>query len=149
MHLKYIRRTALVVLLFFYCGNEFQIKAINPQSNTTSSKQATKNAGKALYTKHCMSCHQADGSGVPQMYPPLKKSNWVNGDKGKLIKVVLFGLEGEIDVNGESYYETMPKQDKLTDQQIADILSYIRKNFENHSDSIRSKDVQLLRTKKK
>ncbi|NJM93541.1 MAG: cytochrome c [Cytophagales bacterium] len=50
-----------------------------------------KSAGERLYQEYCSSCHQPDGSGVPGMYPPVKESDWVNGDKQQLIKVMLLG----------------------------------------------------------
>ena len=104
------------------------------------------NSGKGIYIKYCMTCHQSDGGGVPQMYPPVQKSNLVNGDKNKLIKILINGVSGEIDVNGEVYDQTMPKFDYLTNKQIADILTYLRENFGNKATNITANDVLILRT---
>lgn len=104
--------------------------------------------GKNLYSKNCMACHQSDGSGVPGMYPPLQKSNWVNGDKERLIKIMLNGLQGEIEVNGETYIQSMPSHNYLTDAQIAKVLSFIRKNFGNDASEVKIKEVTDLRKKK-
>jgi mono/diheme cytochrome c family protein len=107
----------------------------------SSSNEKTED-GKSLYMKYCLSCHQADGSGVPNMYPPLKNSNWVNGDKRKLIDVILNGLDQEeIEVNGETYNQTMPTFNYLTDQQISQVLTFVRGNLNNHSSPISVEEI--------
>jgi mono/diheme cytochrome c family protein len=108
----------------------------------------TDEEGEIIYKSQCLSCHQADGSGVPNMYPPIRESDWVNGDKTKLINVLLKGLQGEIEVNGDYYNQSMPKHDSLTDVQIAQVLTYIRKNFGNNSGAINPADVKKLRITK-
>lgn len=108
----------------------------------------TDKEGESLYIKYCLSCHQKDGSGVPNMFPPIQKSDWVNGDKSKLINVLLKGLKGDIDVNGDQYSQVMPKQDNLTDEQISRILTYIRQNFGNNATAITPAEVANLRDKK-
>jgi mono/diheme cytochrome c family protein len=101
--------------------------------------------GEKLYSDNCESCHQSDGSGVPGMYPPLQKSDWVNGDKKRLIKIMLNGLQGEIEVNGETYIQSMPSHKYLTDTQIAEVLSFVRKNFSNNASEIKTAEVAALR----
>jgi mono/diheme cytochrome c family protein len=103
--------------------------------------------GKKIYTQYCLACHQEDGSGVPNMNPPLRKSDWVNGDKTKLITVVLNGLKDEIEVNGDTFNGIMASHSFLNDKQIADVLTYIRSNFDNTSDAIKPEDVKALRKK--
>lgn len=117
--------------------------------SSISMKHITSETGKDIYLKYCMSCHQVDGSGVPFTYPSLQKSNWLNGDKTKLIKVVLNGLEGEIDVNGEIFNASMPKQDNLTDKQIALVLTYLRQNFGNKASVVTPGEVKKLRINSK
>lgn len=104
--------------------------------------------GKGVYTQYCLPCHQEDGTGVPNLNPPLRKSDWVNGDRNRLIKVILEGLEEEIEVNGESYNRVMAAHSFLTDKQVADVLTYIRSNFGNASDIIKEEEVKVLRKKK-
>ena len=104
--------------------------------------------GKAIYIQHCLPCHQEDGTGVPNLNPPLRKSDWVNGDRDRLIKVILEGLDEEIEVNGESYNRVMAAHNFLTDKQVADVLTYIRSNFGNTSDAIKEEEVKALRKKK-
>lgn len=103
--------------------------------------------GQKIYTQYCLACHQEDGSGVPNMNPPLRKSDWVVGDKTKLINVVLKGLDEEIEVNGDTYNGVMASHSFLTDKQIADVLTYIRSNFENQADVIKPEEVKALRKK--
>ena len=112
--------------------------------------QQTQNTetGKDIFLKHCVSCHQLDGSGVPGMYPPLRKSDWVIGDKKRIISVVLNGLQGEIVVSDETYSQVMPKQDYLTDEQIAKVLSFIRQNLGNKAGTVNTVEVKNLRPKK-
>jgi mono/diheme cytochrome c family protein len=110
-------------------------------------KPMATDAGKKVYLKNCMVCHQADGAGVPGLNPPLGKTDWVNGDKRRLINVVLKGLETEIEVNGEVYANPMPAQPQLTDQEIADVLTYIRTNFGNKASVVTPAEVKALRGK--
>lgn len=110
-------------------------------------KPVPTDAGKKVYLKSCMVCHQADGAGVPGLNPPLGKTDWVTGDKKRLINVVLKGLENEIEVNGEVYANPMPAQPQLTDQEIADVLTYIRKNFGNKASAVTPAEVKAMRGK--
>ena len=100
--------------------------------------------GQNLYNKHCVSCHQIDGQGASGRFPSLS-SEWVNGDKKELIKIILQGIEGDIEVNGEIYNGIMPQYSFLTDDQIADLLTYIRKSFGNNSSSISMDEVEMIR----
>ncbi len=109
-------------------------------------QQTSKQRGAALYKKYCLTCHQADGSGVPRMNPPLTQTSYVTGDKEKLIKWVLQGSVAQhVDVDGESYSNNMPAQNYLTDQQIADILTYVRGSFENKSSAVLPTEVKTVR----
>jgi mono/diheme cytochrome c family protein len=104
--------------------------------------------GKAVYTQYCLPCHQEDGTGVLNLNPPLRKSDWVNGDRSRLIKVILEGLDKEIEVNGESYNRVMANHNFLSDKEVANVLTYIRSNFGNASDAIKEEEVKALRKKK-
>ena len=92
--------------------------------------------GKALYSKHCASCHRLDGTGAPGLIPPLGHTDWVTGNKIRLIQVVLNGLSEPIDVNGITYDQEMPAYASLTDEELASILSYIRNSFGNKADAV-------------
>jgi mono/diheme cytochrome c family protein len=105
-------------------------------------------SGKKVYEKNCMACHMANGNGVPGLNPPLAKTDWVTGDKKRLINVVLKGLEDAIEVNGEEYVNPMPAMPHLTDTEIADVLTYIRASFGNKASAISSAEVKAIRAKK-
>ena len=92
--------------------------------------------GVELYKMYCRSCHQRNGLGDGNRFPPLVRSEWVNGDKQKLISILLKGMSGPLIVNGKEYNNVMPAFGFLKDQQVADLLNFIRTNFENKSDSV-------------
>ena len=103
--------------------------------------------GKKVYETTCLPCHQANGSGVPNLNPPLKQTKWVLGDKSTLIKVLLNGMNEEIEINGAYFENTMPSQSALKDEQIADVLTYVRNSFGNKADAITPEDVKKVRAK--
>jgi glucose/arabinose dehydrogenase/mono/diheme cytochrome c family protein len=100
-----------------------------------------------LYDSYCRACHQPNGKGDGARFPPLDSSEWVIGDKNRLINIVLNGLNGSIDVNGRTYNGTMPPHNFLPDDDLAVILSYIRRNFNNAADSVSAEDVRGIRAK--
>lgn len=104
--------------------------------------------GKAVYERNCLSCHQADGSGVPGMNPPLSQVSFVTGNKTQLIRIVLDGLTEPLEINGEDYHNPMPAQRHLSDQQLADVLTYIRSSFGNKADAVSVAEVKKVRTGK-
>jgi glucose/arabinose dehydrogenase/mono/diheme cytochrome c family protein len=98
--------------------------------------------GQKVYRVACQVCHQADGNGVPGMHPPLKDSDWVTGDKERLIRIVLEGIKGEIEVNGEIYNHVMPAPSQLDVAQVADVLTFIRQSFGNDASEVTVEEVQ-------
>lgn len=104
--------------------------------------------GKKVYELNCLTCHQMDGAGVPRMNPPLIKTSYVLGDKKKLINIILKGFNEEVEINGEFYENPMPAQPQLTNQQIADVLTYVRNSFGNKASMITEAEVKVMRTKK-
>jgi mono/diheme cytochrome c family protein len=103
--------------------------------------------GQKVYAATCLACHQADGLGVQRMNPPLVKTKWVLGDKKALAKLVLNGLKGgEIEIDGDDFHNPMPPQKgQLTDQQIADALTYVRNSFGNKASAVTVADVKAGR----
>src|SRR5471030_2794174 len=81
-------------------------------------KAAQMQSGQIIFIQKCMMCHQITGMGVPPVYPPLAKSDWLMADPVRAIKVLCEGLSGPITVNGKAYLNTMPTQ-ILDDQQVA------------------------------
>jgi glucose/arabinose dehydrogenase len=99
-----------------------------------------------LYNIYCRNCHQNDGNGDGSRFPPLAGSEWVNSDKTVLINVVLNGLTGAITVKGQNYNEAMPAHASfLTDKEISEILTYVRRSWGNKSGPISEKEVADVR----
>ena len=93
--------------------------------------------GGQIYTTRCVSCHQANGAGVPGAFPPLAGSEWVNGDPKILALIPLLGISGSITVAGNSYTGTMPAFGAmLSDAELAAVLSHIRSTFGNHAPAV-------------
>ena len=107
--------------------------------------KTSKQRGNDVYKKYCLTCHQADGGGVPRMNPPLIKTSYITGNKSKLIKWVLQGSVEKVAIDGQNYSNNMPAQAYLTDQQIADVLTFIRSSFGNKSSAVLAADVKTVR----
>ena len=106
--------------------------------------------GKTVYLQRCMVCHQADGGGVPKLNAPLDASTAVNGsDISKLVKYIIKGLNDRIEIDGEYYANAMPAADDLKDQQIADVLTFIRSNWSNKAGPVTLTQVKQIRSKLK
>lgn len=119
-----------------------------PASQTSLLKSAVAR-GQVVYAKTCLSCHQVDGSGVPNMNPPLIKTKWVLGSKTVLIHQVLKGSSGKVEIDGDTFRNTMPPQPQLTDQQIADVLTYVRNSFGNKASRVTAAEVKAVRANTK
>ena len=106
-------------------------------------------AGKKVYDTYCLVCHQQDGAGVPRMNPPLTKTTYVLGDKKRLIGIVLNGMNEEVEIDGNIYTNVMAPQDFLSDQHIADVLTYVRNSFGNKASMVTAAEVKAERAKQK
>jgi len=102
--------------------------------------------GSIAYTTYCASCHLPGGQGDGNRYPPLFGSNWVSGPNEKLIEVVLKGLSGPIQVRGKAFDGVMPAHAFLTDEQVADILSYVRARMTHGGKTISAEEVRMVRS---
>lgn len=103
--------------------------------------------GAVVYKNVCITCHMADGGGVPNMNPPLIKTEYVLGDKARLAHIVLAGLAEPIEIDGNDYKQHMPAQNYLTDQQVADVLTYVRNKFGNKASAVQVAEVKAVRAK--
>ncbi len=101
--------------------------------------------GEKVYSIYCGTCHQRNGQGASGRFPPLAKSSWVTGDKKLLISIVLKGMEGPIEVNGEQFNGTMPQHSFLNNDEIANVLTYIRQNFGNNASEVSAEEVEAMR----
>lgn len=115
-----------------------------PQEQQPAESEAVA-LGRKVYRSYCLSCHQADGNGVPGMYPPLVDSPWIQGDKGRLIRLLLNGMKGELVVKGERYNNAMAAHGHLSDEEIAGVLTFVRSNFDNTADPVTPAEVATIR----
>ena len=114
----------------------------------TPPKQAS--PGETIYEMACLPCHQPEGKGLPGVYPPLAGSEWVRGDAARLIKIVLHGLQGPITIAGQNFggpgAVPMPAMGGLSDEQIADVLTFVRGTFGPNAAAVKAADVQAIRS---
>ena len=104
-------------------------------------------AGAQLYTKNCAACHQGTGKGVAGAFPPLIGSEWVTGSAETVIRILLNGLQGPMQVAGATYNGAMPAwQEALKDEEIAAIATYIRQWKPNAAPPVSTAQVATLRT---
>jgi mono/diheme cytochrome c family protein len=102
--------------------------------------------GKDIYATTCAACHQPTGLGLAEQYPPLAESDWVTGDEERLIRVVLHGLTGDIEVAGEPFSGAMPAWGPtLNDAQIAAVLTYVRSAWGNTAPAVSVGSVKRVR----
>src|SRR5690606_28751311 len=102
-------------------------------------------AGEKLYNLYCSTCHLIDGNGDGNRYPPITASEWVSGSPRRLVETILKGMSGPITVKDKPYNGVMPPHDFLTDEQIAQVLTYIRTGFQNNSSHITPNLVKAVR----
>jgi mono/diheme cytochrome c family protein/glucose/arabinose dehydrogenase len=111
--------------------------------------------GAALFRTNCQTCHGADLNGIKSLAPPLNKSEWVTGKKERLIAIVLYGLTGPVEVNKHLYTKPeimadMPGiagSNEFSDEDIAQLLSYIRDYGRNKAESVKQPEVTAVREK--
>ncbi len=133
----YLLKVALLTLVFAgVCSSSVRAQDAHP--------------GEAIYATKCASCHQPGGVGMANIFPPLAESEWVNGPVENLIKIQLYGLTGPITVKGKTY-GAVPMQANATmsDQEIADVLSYVRSNMGNNASAVTADMVKKHRDEMK
>lgn len=122
---------------------------ITIQATAQQSLKSSVARGKIVYEQYCLPCHQIDGSGVFNMNPPLIKTPFVLGDQKKLVRIILKGLDEEIEIDGNTYSNPMPPfGDILKDEEIADVLTYVRNSFGNKASIITPAQVKTTRAAK-
>jgi len=129
-------------------GGEMGEDIVVPESEPAAPESAPTLAerGEAIYQSVCMACHQANGRGLPGAFPPLASSDWVSGDERRLALIVLHGLQGPIEVNGQPWNGVMPAQGAtLDDEKIAAVLSYVRSAWGNDSPEVTPAVVSEMR----
>lgn len=118
----------------------------NPKTETartyTKAEQITH--GKNVYESNCLACHQANGEGIPNAFPPLAKSDFLNADHNRAIDILLHGRSGPITVNGKNYDSVMPAI-ALNSEQIANALTYVLNSFGNNGGQVTPTQVDKQR----
>jgi mono/diheme cytochrome c family protein len=107
--------------------------------------EETLKRGLAVYSRTCIACHQPTGKGLAPVFPPLAESPIVNGDASLPIKFILHGLMGPVTVAGSTYNSMMPAVAGVTDQDISDVLTYVRANFGNNASPVTVDQVKAVR----
>jgi cbb3-type cytochrome c oxidase subunit III len=102
--------------------------------------------GAAIFAARCAACHQATGTGLPGVFPPLAGSNWVNGRDTTLMQILLHGITGTLTVNGTSYNGAMPAfGTQLSDAEIAAVLTHVRSQWGNKGGPVSASQVATQR----
>lgn len=103
-------------------------------------------SGKQIYMKTCFACHQAEGEGIANAFPPLANSDYLNADVNRSIDIVLNGKTGEITVNGEKYNSIMTKQ-ALSSEEVADVLTYVYNSWGNNKTNVTTAAVDIVKNR--
>jgi mono/diheme cytochrome c family protein len=141
---------AVITLLAVACDNQIadresaQIKKTNqPIFELSVEHKDLKERGAKVFESNCKVCHQLNGIGIENNFPPLANSEWVNGPTNRLVAIILHGIDGEITVQSKKYKGTMPPfKDRLPLKDIAAVLTYIRNSWGNRSSAVTLEQVQ-------
>ena len=120
------------------------VRGVAPIQSEPASKAEKIQLGKRLFTSICAACHQPTGQGLPNVFPPLAGSDFLNADKKRAIKIVLNGRQGEVVVNGMKFNNSMPSF-PLSDQDIANVLTFVYNSFGNSGMEVASEEVKRFR----
>jgi nitrite reductase (NO-forming) len=106
--------------------------------------EAQISAGKSLFLGTCSACHQANGEGLPNAFPPLAKSDYLK-DRARALETVLWGRTGPITVNGQNYDSVMPPHSHLPDDALANILTFVFNSWENPGGRVTQEEIRKIR----
>jgi mono/diheme cytochrome c family protein/F0F1-type ATP synthase membrane subunit c/vacuolar-type H+-ATPase subunit K len=120
------------------------VRGVAPPPGAPKSKAEKIELGRRLFTSICAACHQPTGQGLPNVFPPLAGSDFLNADKNRAIKIVINGRQGEVIVNGRKFNNSMPKF-PLGDDDIANALTFVYNSFGNAGLEVKPDEVKLLR----
>lgn len=115
----------------------------------TETQTALFEKGKTIYATLCAACHQPHGFGLDGLAPPLVDSEWVLGKPEALARIVMHGLAGPVKVSGRTYNLAMPPLPQLTDEDIAGVLTYIRREWEHTASAVETVNVTKIREQEK
>jgi len=117
------------------------------RANPVDPKEKARQEVRAVFALTCMACHQTGGQGIPGQFPPLAGSEWVNAEgPNRIIRVVLGGVGGPIGVSGQQFNNSMPPwKDTLSDEQIANVLTFVRSEWGNKAAPVTPDQVKKVR----
>lgn len=147
--------------LVFFCSiqlahttNKFQLHPpqeaveLSPEDIAALKFERKIESGKKTFSAKCASCHQSNGQGLPNMFPPLAGSEWVTSDPGLITNIILKGLKGKIEVKGE-IWGTVPTQQMaavdINDREIANVVTYVRQAWGNSASEVTEQQVSEFR----
>jgi mono/diheme cytochrome c family protein/glucose/arabinose dehydrogenase len=125
-------------------GDPAYVPPVPPRPLTVVEKERFE-LGRKVFGATCIQCHKADGKGQEGLAPPLLDSEWALGPERRVIRIVLQGVSGPISVNGRTYSYEMPMLAKLSDQEIAAALTYVRREWDHDADPVDPKTVTEVR----
>jgi len=115
------------------------------EASGTLTKEQQIKAGEARFTGTCSVCHQSNGQGIPNVFPPLAGSDFLMADKSRAIGIVLNGLSGQVTVNNSMFNSVMPPMSQLNDDELANILTFVRNSWGNSGDAVSAAEVKQIR----
>ncbi len=121
------------------------LRGVPPPPGAARSKAERIELGKRLFTSVCAACHQPTGRGLPNVFPPLAGSDYLNANKDRAIQTVIFGRQGDVVVNGQKFNNSMPSF-PLNDENIADVLTFVYNSFGNSGLEVTPEEVRALRS---
>lgn len=119
------------LILLFYCSLMMFTACTNRKQADSIKFQQYYIQGEQLYKKHCSNCHQANGTGLGRVYPPLNQSDYMDKNLESVLCLMKNGIEGELVVNGISFNQAMPGVPTLSDLEIAEIATYIYNSWDH------------------
>ena len=133
-------------LFLLACATAFFIAlaSFSPEQKQAFDLKSSMVKGKEIYLSNCISCHMENGEGIEEVYPPLAKSDYLMADKKRSIVQVLIGAKGQMKVNGKVYDSEMASID-LSDQEVSDVLNYVRNSFGNKGAAVTPAEVKASR----
>ena len=134
----------------FISSCENKVKSVvedKPTSPITkkSNLQISMDRGGIIYTNFCAQCHLNNGKGIPNTFPPLAKSDYLNADVNRAISIVVKGKTGEITVNGAKYNSVMTRQ-AISNEDVADVLTYIYNSWGNNKTNVTTSQVNQVKS---
>ena len=151
-----VRHTAVTPLLLLLCastllagcgGDSKPASGSDTAAPVAAAVEPVANKGEATFGQICATCHQSTGVGVEGTYPPLKHSSWLTGDPSVPIAIVIAGLQGEIKVEGKVYNGAMQPWGMLSDDDVANVLTYARSQWGNTAGPVTAAQVKAIREK--